>query len=150
MNRRGWKLAGWVAFLLYLIALVYFLLFAEMFGRTHTEKCYRYNLVLFKEIWRFWHYRERVGMTAVLLNLAGNVVGLIPFGFFLPFLAARTRKCYTVVCLTFLFSLGIEITQLLCKVGSFDVDDLLLNTIGGMFGYFLFWVVSCIREWKGM
>ena len=66
-------MAGWIAFFLYLIALVYFLLFAEMFGRTNTEKTYRYNLVLFKEIWRFWHYREILGTTAVLLNLVGNV-----------------------------------------------------------------------------
>lgn len=150
MSRRGWKLAGWVAFLLYLIALVYFLLFAEMFGRTHMDSCYHYNLVLFKEIWRFWYYRERLGRTTVLLNLAGNVVGLMPFGFFLPFLAGRTRKCYTVTCLTFLFSLVIEITQLLCKVGSFDVDDLLLNTIGGVLGYFLFWMMLHVQRWKGI
>lgn len=143
-------MAGWAAFLLYLIALMYFLLFAEMFGRTQAEKCYRYNLVLFKEIWRFWYYRERVGMTAVLLNLAGNVVGLIPFGFFLPYLAARTRKYLIVTCLTFLFSLTMELSQLLCKVGSFDVDDLLLNTIGGILGYFLFWMVWNGRKWKGI
>ncbi len=143
-------MAGWIAFFLYLIALVYFLLFAEMFGRTNTEKTYRYNLVLFKEIWRFWHYREILGTTAVLLNLVGNVVGLMPFGFFLPFLAKRTRRCYTVTCLTFLFSLTIELIQLLCKVGSFDVDDLLLNTIGGMLGYFFFWIGWHIRKWKGM
>ncbi len=151
MNRREWKLAGWVAFLVYLIALVYFLLFAEMFGRTHTEinKTYRYNLVLFKEIWRFWHYREQLGFTAVLLNLAGNIVGLMPFGFFLPFLAIRTRSCYTVTCLTFLFSLVIETTQLIYKVGSFDVDDLLLNTIGGILGYLLFWMAQYVRKWSG-
>ncbi|MCX4269765.1 MAG: VanZ family protein [Lachnospiraceae bacterium] len=147
MNRKRWKLAGWIAFFIYLVALMYFLLFAEMFGRTQTDRTYRYNLVLLKEIWRFWHYREQLGMTAVLLNLVGNVVALMPFGFFLPFLAVRTRKCYAVTCFTFLFSLFIETTQLLCKVGSFDVDDLLLNTIGGILGYFFFWVGRHI--WKG-
>jgi len=152
VKRRGWKLAGWIAFVIYLIALMYFLLFAEMFGRNQADGCYHYNLVLLKEIWRFWHYRKVLGMTAVLLNLVGNVVGLMPFGFFLPFLAVRTRKWYTVTCLTFLFSLAIESTQLLCRVGSFDVDDLLLNTIGGMLGYFLFWIVRRIknRKRKGM
>lgn len=141
MNRRGWKFTGWVAFGIYLIVLVYFLLFAEMFGRNNADVCYHYNLVLFREIRRFWQHREILGRTAVLLNLVGNVAGLIPFGFFLPFLAGRTRKWYTVTCLTFLFSFTIELTQLLCKVGCFDVDDLLLNTIGGFLGYFLFWLV---------
>ncbi len=35
-------------------------------------------------------------------------------------------------------SLGVEVFQLLTRVGSFDVDDLLLNTIGGILGYVLF------------
>lgn len=150
MNRRGWKLTGWAAFIIYLIALVYFLLFAEMFGRNNADICYHYNLVLFREIRRFWHYRKMLGMTAVLLNLVGNVAGLMPYGFFLPFLAVRTRHWYTVTCLTFLFSLTIELAQLLCKVGSFDVDDLLLNTIGGMLGYFLFWLVWHLKKRKEM
>ena len=39
------------------------------------------------------------------------------------------------------------------RVGSFDVDDILLNTIGGVLGYILFVVCSRIRRkryvWKG-
>ena len=34
-------------------------------------------------------------------------------------------------------SVLIEVIQLFSKVGSFDVDDLLLNTIGGCLGYLL-------------
>ncbi len=32
----------------------------------------------------------------------------------------------------------IEIVQLVARVGSFDVDDLLLNTLGGVLGWSLF------------
>lgn len=145
-KRKGWRVVGWAAFIGYLVALVYFLLFAEMFGRGSVNVVYHYNLILFREIRRFWDYREILGMPAVLLNLVGNVAGLMPFGLFLPSLSKRTRKWYTVTGLTFLFSLTIEVTQLLCKVGSFDVDDLLLNTIGGIAGYLLFLVLYRIKN----
>ena len=39
---------------------------------------------------------------------------------------------------TFGLSLAIELIQLVSKVGSFDVDDLMLNTLGGVLGYLTF------------
>ena len=35
-------------------------------------------------------------------------------------------------------SLGVEVMQLLTKVGSFDVDDILLNTVGGVIGFLIY------------
>lgn len=43
-------------------------------------------------------------------------------------------------------SLVVEVSQLFLKVGSFDVDDLFLNTIGGMLGYITFTVCNVIRR----
>ena len=39
-----------------------------------------------------------------------------------------------------------EVFQFISKVGSFDVDDLLLNTIGGICGYILFVICAAIRR----
>ena len=39
-----------------------------------------------------------------------------------------------------------ETFQLLTMVGSFDVDDLLLNTVGGAAGYLVFVVCAAIRR----
>ena len=137
---------GWVLFLMYLIALTYFMFFAESFGRTpNTQSCYAYNLELFKEIKRFYTYREQLGFKAVFLNLVGNVVGFMPFGFFLPVVSRRGRKWYNASLLGFLLSLCIETIQLVFKVGSFDVDDLFLNTIGGILGFLLYKIVQKIR-----
>ena len=44
---------------------------------------------------------------------------------------------------SFDLSLAIEIIQLLTRVGSFDVDDLILNTLGGVIGYIL-----CAIVWR--
>lgn len=137
---------GWVLFVMYLIALVYFMFFAESFGRTgNVQAEYAYNLELFKEIRRFIVYREQLGWKAVILNLGGNVAGFMPFGFFLPVVSRRGRRWYNTFLLGFFLSLCIETTQLVFKVGSFDVDDLLLNTIGGILGFLCYKEVQGVR-----
>lgn len=136
---------GWVLFIGYLVLLVYFLFFAESMGRTQIQNQYSYNLELFKEIRRFWLYRRQLGVQAVVLNLFGNVAAFIPCGFFLPIISRRSRRWYNTVLLSFLFSLTVEIIQLAGKVGSFDVDDLLLNTLGGMLGFVLYRLVQTFR-----
>ena len=40
----------------------------------------------------------------------------------------------------------VEISHLFMKVGCFDVDDLLLNTLGGMLGYIIFLICNAIRR----
>ena len=137
---------GWVLFILYLIALIYLMFFAESLGRTGNAQAeYAYNLELFKEIKRFYIYREQLGWKAVVLNLGGNVVGFMPFGFILPIVSRRGRRWYNTFLLGFFLSFCIEITQLVFKVGSFDVDDLLLNTIGGILGFLCYKTVQEIR-----
>lgn len=137
---------GWALFILYLIFLTYFMFFAEALGRGGNGKTgYAYNLELFKEIRRFYVYRKQLGRKAVILNLWGNVAGFLPFGFFFPVISKRGRTWYRTCLLGFLLSLAIEATQLAFRVGSFDVDDLLLNTIGGILGFFCYRWVQKIR-----
>ena len=121
----GWqRLVSQLVFILYLGVLFYFLFFSERYGRTDVSDEYHYNLVLFREIKRFYRYREILGMKSVMINLAGNVAAFMPFGFFLPVLWPKTGKLLSVAFWSY-------------KVGTFDVDDLFLNTLGGIFGYVL-------------
>ena len=46
---------------------------------------------------------------------------------------------------TFELSFVVEILQIVFRVGSFDVDDLILNTLGGMLGYLL---LELIEKWR--
>lgn len=131
--------------MLYIIFIIYFLIFSDWYGRTGEMQEYHYNLVLFKEIKRFWNYRDQVGLFAMFTNLFGNVIIFMPFGFFMP-MASRYRSCFSAVFYSFGLSLCVETFQLLTKVGSFDVDDLLLNTIGGLAGYVIFAVCAVIRR----
>lgn len=136
---------GWVLFLIYLALLVYLMFFAESLGRDPALREYAYNLELFKEIKRFYCYREQLGMKAFLMNVVGNVAGFVPCGFFLPIVSRRSKKWYNAILLSAGLSLCIEITQLIFCVGSFDVDDLLLNTLGGVIGYVAYRLVQFAR-----
>ena len=129
------RILAFIAFLAYFVVLFYFLFFSEELGRTYSERTYHYNLVPFHEIRRFIVYRHTLGWKAVVLNLFGNVLAFVPFGFFLPVHSVRCRKFWCTVLYSFELSLSVEVLQLICKVGSFDVDDLILNTLGAALGY---------------
>ena len=106
---------------------------------------YTYNLELFKEIRRFITYREQLGTFTVLANLAGNILIFVPYGFFIS-MASRSRGFFKTLFCSMGLSLAVEIVQLFTRVGSFDVDDILLNTIGGVLGYILFVICNGIRR----
>lgn len=127
-----------ILFVLYFAVLFYFLFFSEEMGRTYSERTYHYNLVPFKEIGRFIRYHRTLGTGTVLLNIVGNVAAFVPFGIFLPVFSARCRKVWFTVFYSFELSLLVELLQLVTKVGSFDVDDLILNTIGGLAGFLIY------------
>lgn len=102
------------------------------------EQSYRYNLHLFKEIKRFWNYRHTLGWKPVCINLLGNIAAFMPFGFFVPLIKKKYCGFFRCTVFSAAFSLCVETVQLVFKVGAFDVDDIVLNTIGGMVGYLLF------------
>ena len=135
---------GRVLFMIYLAGLCYFLFFAENYGRIFGQENYRYNLVPFREIERFWNYRHELGIHS-FYNLAGNILGFVPAGFFIPVLWKNKRGFLFTACVTLQMSLLVEILQLVFRVGSFDVDDLILNTLGGMLGYLL---LRLVGRWR--
>lgn len=135
-----------VGFYCYMILLFYFLFFGDRSSGALPETSYRYNLTLFQEIGRFWKYRQVVGFHVAFLNLAGNVIGFMPFGFMMPCLDQDNQNGYKMVVLSFLLSLAVECIQLIFKLGCFDVDDIFLNTIGGALGYLIFAIGAGIRR----
>ena len=134
-------------FLSYLAILVYLVFFSERYGRIPgNEDGVHYNLKPFAEIRRFLTYREALGIRYVIVNLAGNVLAFIPLGFFPPLLYHVMRKMRRVLLLGFLVSLMVETTQLSAGVGSFDVDDIILNTCGTVIGFLLYRCFFRIRR----
>ncbi len=141
-KRQGWhQTIGELLFFLYLVILCYCLFLADLFGRTGDHH-YAYNIVPFREISRFVIHSRKLGIRAVLINLVGNVVCFIPFGLYLPARSRRFRSGKRIALSGCLLSLLIETVQLVTRVGCFDVDDILLNTLGCLAGFWLYGLAS--------
>ena len=136
-----------LAFLAYLLLLSYLLFFSSTYGRT-AEMGYRYNLKPFAEIRRGLEHMEQMGYRYVLVNIAGNIAAFMPFGFLLPSITERKMNTGKVLCYSFLLSFCAESVQLISRTGAFDVDDLILNTIGGVFGYWCYVILVGRRRKK--
>lgn len=148
-GKRCGRILEWLFFILYIAALLYFVFFAESLGRVQTEQ-YRYNLVPFKEINRFLQNWTYVGRKSVIFNIVGNVAAFVPLGMAIPMIGKGKPGFVTVVLYTVCLSISIELIQLVTKVGSCDVDDVMLNTIGGMLGWLIYRVLSGARTTDGV
>lgn len=126
----------------YLLVL-YVLLFAGL-GRANVLMApgmrlrYSYNLIPLKTI------IEYVGMIAsgtargsAIRNLVGNVLLLMPLGFYLPFFVPKAARLKTYAPVAAILIIFIEVVQLVTKTGSLDVDDFILNFAGALIGFLL-------------
>lgn len=64
----------------------------------------------------------------------GNIFWFVPFGLYC---AAKREGIWKTLLWTFFLSLTIEVLQFVFSSGYSDVEDLILNTLGGVIGYFL-------------
>lgn len=121
-----------LAFLLYSLILFYVVTFQDVNYGTN-------NFIPFKEIMRY-----EFGSSFFIHNVLGNILLFVPFGFFVSFIL-KTKKPGYIIIVTFITSLVIEFTQLL--IGrTFDVDDVLLNIVGGFLGYLVYLIIQVIYD----
>ena len=102
------------------------------FGGPHTGQP---NLVPFRTL--AGYLNGRANHLIVMVNILGNIVPFAPVGFLAPFVFRRMtwRKA-----LLFAIAVGLamESMEALFRVGIFDVDDVMLNALGVMIGYWIF------------
>ncbi len=126
----------------YTLLLSYWMLFG--FHRMPSSE-YHYNLVPFQTLQSFMDIGQ-FNVRSWLINVIGNIAVFVPFGLFVPWV--RGRNSWIGSFVWFLAGLLIlELLQLLTRRGSFDVDDLLLNSIGFACGY-LWWSVRERLTWS--
>ena len=70
-----------------------------------------------------------------------NILLFIPYGFLFPMAVKTYRNFFSVMLVGIVTSLGIECMQLVTGRGFFQVDDILMNTLGIVVGYVVFKVV---------
>lgn len=113
-----------------LLFVIYILMFFQIVTYQDVIS-YGNNFIPFKEVTRY-----SLGSNLFYKNVVGNILLFMPYGFFASYYL-RLDKKRIIFLLTFVVSLSIEIVQLI--IGRcFDVDDILLNLIGGMCGYCIY------------
>ena len=126
------RLLWWLVFLCYIFVVVG----ATMLSRGNN---YEYDTITplfysYKTAWNNWSMTE-------WRNIILNICMFVPFGLLLPMGLKWFRKFYRTYAAGFLFSLFIEISQMIFKIGIFEPDDLMNNTLGAMMGFGLYIVL---------
>jgi glycopeptide antibiotics resistance protein len=118
--------AGYSVFMCYLL----------FFGFSRGYRTERMmNLTPFKTISNYiagYHYYN---FDTWAINLFGNVAAFIPFGLLAPLIFSRVQSYFQIILRFSLSLVVVETIQWVFKVGSFDVDDILLNVVGGLIGF---------------
>lgn len=88
-------------------------------------------------------------LTIDLKTFVLNVIMLVPFGMYLPFLSRKIQSIKQAARLGFYISLSFELTQLVIRIllgsgRSTDINDLIANTLGAVIGFLLIRKVSKI------
>lgn len=104
-----------------------------------------YNLVPFATIWEYASGSGGVTVAQSVRNLAGNVAVFIPLGLCLQVLL-RDKRAWVSVGIVLAVSVAVELLQLALGVGACDVDDVILNTLGGALGVGLY---RLLLRWLG-
>lgn len=121
-----------LGFILYVMALFRAVTFQDVSWSTS-------NFIPFKEMFRY-----EFGSKLFFKNVVGNMLMFIPYGFFVSYFL-KLKNPFTIISLTTLVSFTIELTQLV--IGRvFDIDDIMLNIIGGFLGFILFVVIDKLKS----
>lgn len=98
-----------------------------------------FNIIPFKEMFRY-----QFGSKLFIKNVVGNMLMFIPYGFFISYIL-KEKSPWSIISLSIFASFTIEITQY--RIGRvFDIDDILLNLIGGLLGYIIYLGILKIKS----
>ena len=121
-----------LGFIVYIICLFHVVTFQDVSWSTS-------NFIPFTEMFRY-----EFGSKLFYRNVIGNMIMFIPYGFFTSYFL-KLKKPLTIFLLTFLVSITIEFIQL--RIGRvFDIDDILLNIVGGLLGFIIFYAINKIKD----
>lgn len=123
-----------------MLFIIYALLLYELLTRSELNRVSGYNLAPFNEILRY-----KIGSNAFYLNVVGNIVLFVPFGYFIS-TYIKPKRILPIMLVSAVSSTTVEFVQL-CIGRSFDVDDILLNVVGAIIGFLLYVALNAIKKY---
>lgn len=138
-----------VMYLVFLSWRMFFYAYGNIFRI--SSRVYQYNLIPLRTIYNLLASYSKYGFIVWAYNLFGNIIVFMPLGFLLTSLLKRRGSLKSTLAFSFFIVLFAESMQLIMKVGVFDVDDIILNLIGCLIGYFVHGIFvkykRQFREW---
>ena len=108
----------------------------KLFSKEHFE-IYS-NLIPFGTISSYFVRLSEgsINKSIVVTNILGNLIAFAPLGILLPLISKeKFSKLLNFIITMIVIVFIIEIIQFMTLVGSFDVDDLILNVVGSVITY---------------
>lgn len=155
LTTKGLKISIWVLFLLYLVVLVNVIILKGgeilLIDRSVTEislsqRILNINFSPFKTIIPYLQGEPTVKIA--LENLLGNIFAFSPLGFLLPLLFEKCNKIKNIFLISFWISFFIETIQVTFSLGSCDIDDLILNVLGSLLGFGIYYLFKDFAKRK--
>ena len=94
----------------------------------------------------FVHMIDYPSLYEIVINFVGNTVMFIPLGIVWPCVFKELNTAFKTIVMGAVFSLCIEVLQLPFYDRVSDVDDLILNTVGFMIGYGIYFTFKIFLQ----
>ncbi|EGT3615145.1 VanZ family protein [Clostridium perfringens] len=110
----------------------------ELFS-SHREFHRSINLIPFNDIINGYYNQ---------LDIVGNIILFIPLGIYIS-MFLNNSKVYKNIGVIVLISLAFEVSQYIFAIGASDITDIITNTIGGIIGVGIYWVIKSVLKEEG-
>lgn len=138
-SEKIFKIIVWILFVFYFIICLKVMLFkyASFQDILHgnISRIRSINLIPLRTVRDFFKIANEQGAYLwAFSNIFGNILITVPMGYCMMLLFPKVDTVKKAVLITFTYSLIIESSQYLFHMGAADIDDILCNIIGGLFG----------------
>ena len=91
------------------------------------------NIIPFRSIMEVFTTSSETVKTFSFGNVIGNILIFIPLGLYLP-LIKKDKRAAVGLLFVLIVSLTVEVVQGIMGIGTADIDDVILNSLGGWIG----------------
>ena len=124
---------------LMIISICYIFLLFQLLTKVEMNSSSGFNIIPFQEIFRY-----EIGSRLFIYNVFGNIMAFVLFGLIISSYI-KPKTIVPPLIISLLVSITVEFVQL--NIGrSFDVDDIILNVLGGLIGFLLYIGFTAIKN----
>ena len=125
MLKKFLRTAIWALFIAYCPIMIGLLFFLQRSQRAYAG----FNFVPLRTITQYFKLLKSgyFPVRTAVINLAGNIVMFVPLGLFLPAIWKGLRRFRSFAVTVAAAIIAVELLQFLFRLGSCDIDDLILN-----------------------